>query len=492
MPLDRQDDATRARLGVIGAVAALTAVGAALRFSTLGLQSFWFDEVVTVDIVEKSFGSMLRDVANLTPTPPLYYVIAWVWTRAFGASEVGLRSLSALVGTAAIPLAYGCGTSLHSRRAGLFAASLVAVSPLLVWYSQEARAYALLATLSAASFLFFIRALEHPTSRVLTLWTAFSALALLTHYFAIFVVAPEAALLVLAMRRLRVALSIAALVVLSLPLAALAVHQENTGQVAWIAGIPREARARELVARFLGGGYEVPHATLGAALLAALVVALLVVSADRRARRAVIVAGGVAALALAVPLVLSFLGHDYFFFRNLIVAWLPLALCLAIALASSPSRTIGLAAVFALSVVCLVVAAVVWSRPALQRDDWRGFVQRLARIQPPAAVVTRPFFEHQSLEHYAPSLSAMRADGVAVRSIVVVGYPFFGDAFPPSDLRLPSQFKLTTTEKFGGRLRAVIYRAPHPIAVTPSDFSAGAGAGEAARSVLTRRANAGR
>ena len=71
--------------------------------------------------------------------PPLYFVLGWLWARVFGTGEVGLRSLSALIGTAVIPIAYLCGRELVSRRAGLVAAALAALSPFMIWYSQEAQ-----------------------------------------------------------------------------------------------------------------------------------------------------------------------------------------------------------------------------------------------------------------------------------------------------------------------------------------------------------------
>ena len=56
---------------------------------------------------------------------------------------MGLRSLSALAGTLTVPVCYAAGRTLVSHRAGMIVAALSAVSPLLVWYSQEARAYGL-------------------------------------------------------------------------------------------------------------------------------------------------------------------------------------------------------------------------------------------------------------------------------------------------------------------------------------------------------------
>jgi len=83
-------------------LAALTAAGAALRFSTLSVQSFWLDEAVTHQLVTRSLHSMLTRIPHSESTPPLYYVVAWAWVRVFGAGEAGLRSLSAVFGTATI------------------------------------------------------------------------------------------------------------------------------------------------------------------------------------------------------------------------------------------------------------------------------------------------------------------------------------------------------------------------------------------------------
>ena len=88
---------------------------------------------------------------------------------------------------------------LVSRRAGLVAAALVAVNPFLVWYSQEARSYALLSLLTAATVLAFGFALRGDR-RWLAGWAALSTLAIATHYFAVFVVGAEAVWLLAGLR----------------------------------------------------------------------------------------------------------------------------------------------------------------------------------------------------------------------------------------------------------------------------------------------------
>ena len=151
-------------------------------------------------VIPGSFGDMLHEVKASESNPPLYYVLAWGWAKAFGTGEFGLRSLSALFGAATVPVAYLIGRQLASRRAGLILAALVAVNPMLIWYSQEARSYALLVFFGALSLLFFVRALDTRRGRDLALWALASALALCSHYFAVFAVGIEAVWLLVALR----------------------------------------------------------------------------------------------------------------------------------------------------------------------------------------------------------------------------------------------------------------------------------------------------
>src|SRR5438067_4239503 len=99
------------------ALGAIAVAGAVLRFATLGVQSYWLDEAATVHLVRKGFGPMISGVARGESTPPLYYALAWVWAKVFGTGEVGLRSLSALLGTATIVVAYALGRRVAGHAA---------------------------------------------------------------------------------------------------------------------------------------------------------------------------------------------------------------------------------------------------------------------------------------------------------------------------------------------------------------------------------------
>ena len=149
---------------------------------------FWLDELVTVSLLDRSFGDMLGGIRETEATPYLYYALAWRLVARARARRGRAAVLSALVGTAAIPVAYGAGAAFCTRRVGVVAAALVAVHPFLVWYAQEARAYSLLVLLGACTVLFLGRALR--ARRVdLAGWAVASSLAIATHYFAVFLVA---------------------------------------------------------------------------------------------------------------------------------------------------------------------------------------------------------------------------------------------------------------------------------------------------------------
>jgi mannosyltransferase len=377
----------------VQALAALTALAAILRFSTLHVQSFWYDEAVTVQLVRGSFGHMLSSIGGSESTPPLYYALAWVWTRVFGHWEVGLRSLSALAGTAFVPVAYAAARELASRRVALVVATLAAVNPLLIWYSQEARSYSLFALFAGLSFWLFARLLREQSDRDLVLWTVASALALATHYFAAFVVAPEAAWLLLRARdRRRPALAVVALLAVGGALLPLLVRQRRLDLTSFITQSSLVKRVVQVAKQFVVG-YSSPAQTvvvvLGACLIAValgLVFARLV-EPERRAARIAVVVGLV---GVGIPVLLAIVGADYVDTRNLLGAWLPLMLVPAIGLGARHAGRTGLVATAGLCAVGLFVSVAVWANPAYQRENDRGVARALGPLTEPRAILVTP------------------------------------------------------------------------------------------------------
>jgi mannosyltransferase len=362
-------------------LAGLVGVGAVLRFATLGSQSYWFDEAQAAHELHLSFGAMLSAMVAKETNPPLYFVLGWLWARVFGTGEVGLRSLSALAGTAVIVIAYLCGRELVSRRAGLVAAALAAVNPFMIWYSQEAREYMLLAALTGASFLFFARAWREASTRNIVWWAVFSSLAVLTHFFASFLVAGEAVWLLYVVRNRVIAIAAGVVALVQAALLPLVFTHATNQLLGFISSTPLGGRIQQIPVAFgLGTLYEGPavrYGLLGAAALAAALIALLVIGADSRQLRGAAAAAWVAAAVLLVPLVLALLGADYYIYRAVIPAWIPLAVVVGAACTAPRAQVAGAALALVLLASFVYAQIQIDGNPAYQRPDWRGVAQAL-------------------------------------------------------------------------------------------------------------------
>ena len=133
-------------------------LAAALRFYHLDAQSFWNDEGNSARIAERTLDLILEGAAG-DIHPPGYYLLLHYWRALFGQSEFALRSLSVVAGLVLIVFTYLLGRHLFGEVTGLMAAFLGAISPFAIYYSQEARMYALLAAASAASTYLLLRLL---------------------------------------------------------------------------------------------------------------------------------------------------------------------------------------------------------------------------------------------------------------------------------------------------------------------------------------------
>src|SRR4249919_382925 len=461
-------------------VAGLTAGAAALRFATLGLQSYHHDEVVTASrVLRGSFWHAMDAVGFSESAPPLYYALAWVWTQVTGTGEVGLRSFSALAGVATVPVAYLIGRELRLRaecaidhpmggsidrlaqRTGIMAAALVAVNPMLLWYSQEGRAYALLVLLTSLSLLYLVRAIPdvpavggrkgHPTAgtsgrRNLTLWGVFSGLALATHYFAFFPVAGEA---------LR---GVAIVAGFGLALMPLVVHQMSYAHAEWISNFTLGHRLWETGLTFMlgetGDVIAQPEHPLLAVVPGLLAIgALLLVLFRVRAgeRRAAGIPLAIAAATVAVPLAIALAtpGKDFVLARNLLPALVPLLVAVAVGCTLPAARRIG--AVLGVALVAYSLGFSAWASlsPALQRPDWDAVATTLGEPTRPRAVVTWTIGE-ASLRYYLStgSFQARPSEGFAWW-VGEVDFVSEGEAPPPPRRLLGLGFRQTAFEQVG-------------------------------------------
>jgi mannosyltransferase len=381
------------------ALIALVALAAALRLWRLGHQSFWLDESFTAMLVDRDLWGMLKGVRETESTPHLYYLLAWLWSRVFGDGEAALRSMSALFGIATVPVAYAAARELFSQRAALVGAALVAVNPWLVWYSQEARAYSLFVLLATASLLFLVR-------RDLVRWSVASALALLTHYFAAFLIAPMAVWLLWTNRTRTAVTSVASVAAVGIALAPLALAQRASGHTKFISDLPLGERVTSLPKKFVTGELGTPTPGLGvlAGLLSVAGLVLLWRHGSRGEQRGALGLGALVAAALIVPLVLAVAGLDYLFPRNAIAVFVPAALALGAGFGAERGGRLGIAVAGGLAATAIAVNIQVSLNENLQRDDFRGLA---AALGPPAgerAIVLNPQVQVEPLEHYAGPL----------------------------------------------------------------------------------------
>ncbi|MGQ9628231.1 MAG: glycosyltransferase family 39 protein [Anaerolineae bacterium] len=193
---------------------AIILLGLALRFYRLGAQSLWLDEAFSLWAASFPLDLSLQILVGDAVHPPLFYLLLRL-TMLAGQDEFFLRLPAAFFGVAAIPLIYVVGRRFFGVGAGLLAALLLSLSPLHVWYSQEARMYTMSAFLALLCMYFFLRVAgglsragfpspyfslqwrenPHPSPTPQAVegggidWFALglcSALAYITHYFTLF------------------------------------------------------------------------------------------------------------------------------------------------------------------------------------------------------------------------------------------------------------------------------------------------------------------
>lgn len=465
-------------------VLALVVLAAALRFGTLDAKGYWQDEAQTALLLRHGFLDMLGRLPDLRGAPPLYYLVARGWSALFGTGEVGLRSFSALLGVAAVPVAYLSGRELISGRAGLLAATLVATNPLLVWYGQEARAYAMLVLLAGLAFLFFARALGDGNRRDLSLWAISSVLATATNYFALFPFLAEAAWLLRAgrlpvpKRAVRTPLAVAGVLIVSLAL----LEGTLTSRGAWIQGVSLFSRIVEIPGILLVG-FETPAPYVVAGLagvLAAVGLWLVVARGSARERRGASIAAVVGGMAVVLPTVLALVGVDYLLYRSVLAAALPLAVLLGAGLGAARAGYLGAAAAGGLVAISLAVVALTAWEPKYHRDDWRSAARAAGPATTPRVVAATPGSPGWNpLEYYLAATRPLPRRGAAVREVDVMMLPHrptgaLADARLPLDRPPPPPVagERLVERRRGKHYLLFRYRSPEPTLVTRADLRA--------------------
>ncbi len=150
----------------------------AIRLTRLGTQSLWYDEGVTWQLARSPSPADLIRWTAADIQPPFYYLLIELTSRAFGNSEYALRFPSVIFNLLTIPLLY------HLGKGNKMPALILTISPIMVYYSQEARMYTLL-VLEASLMSYLLRRIIRGPSAMCG-YIMVATAALYTHYFAAF------------------------------------------------------------------------------------------------------------------------------------------------------------------------------------------------------------------------------------------------------------------------------------------------------------------
>lgn len=393
----------RASRITVALVAALTVLGVVLRLSLLG-DSLVADELSTRWMITAGglWDVIAKVYSDAEITPPLSFVLSWLTTRVELSNEL-LRLPSLLAGAATIPLVYAVGARTVGARAALLGTALTALSPFLLFYSTEARSYALMILCLLCSTYALLRAVEDGRTRW---WVAFgvaTCAAMYSHYTSVFPLAAQLAWALwahpAARRPALVASAVAALAFAPWLPGLRGDMTSGTTEILsalqpFTAGFVRTALAHWVLAYPYGidgaGIGDLPGVPALALLAAAVALgaaglALRVLRERPRIEPGLVL---IVALAVAAPVgeaLVSAFGSNLFGTRNLAGSWPAMALCLsALILAAGPR--LGVAAA-ALAVVAFAIGAYKMLQPDFRRADFDGVAAQIVRESRPGDVV---------------------------------------------------------------------------------------------------------
>jgi Dolichyl-phosphate-mannose-protein mannosyltransferase len=400
--------------------AVIALLGILLRLHCLGAKSLDQDEIFSARLALDRLSDSLWVVTHKEANMISYYALLRLWIH-LGQSELTIRMLSVLPALATLPAIYLIGSRTFGKQVGTVAALLLAINGFHIEYSQDARAYSLLAFLVTLSSLFFLRCLREGSRRNWTWYIVSSTLAIYTHIFAVLVlIAQWVFVLFLPHRQApwrRLIPSTAAIGLLALPMELFVIFRAQ-GQLSWVP----KTTARSIYEAFAclaGKPFDFSFAGYSAPLL------LLVYS--------IVILLGVLSIAKRMPLSMAQSETQYVAF---FMSWLlvPILLLLAISIRHPtfyprfviiclpPFILLGSYGILrvrrpwlVISVVCLLAALTVpgllsyYDSPG---EDWRGAARYvLSNEEQGDATVFFPDYFQSRFEYYLQQETPKRPEG---------------------------------------------------------------------------------
>jgi uncharacterized membrane protein len=419
--LPRRGEPDTSRKTALLILAALILAGLGLRLAVT--RGIWLDEAISIHQARLSLHGLFRTLYNGDRQPPLHDLVLWFTIRAFGHGEFAVRLPSLIAGTLVIPVLYELGRELYDRRTGLFAAAFAAVSPVLIWYSQEVRMYEFVALFGLLALLLQLRVIRNASMLNWAGYILATAALLWSHYFGLVVIAVQQVVFIAVLvnrmragqpvRRLALGFAYSA-VVLALqlvPLLVFAVHQyhSTTGAAGSPSGTYDLLSFYAVLANLAWAlwGYQ-PNATtvLLSAMWPLFLLGSLVLLGRGGSRQTMTLAGTALAL-VALLIVVSLFDKSLFEVRNFLIL-VPLVLLLIARLITGwirkpKARLLVAGGVILTLLVGLADQQLNKGNPRL--FDFRGAIHDIqADAGPNSLVLYEPSDMRYVLEYYAPNL----------------------------------------------------------------------------------------
>jgi len=437
-------------------VGAMIVIGLAIR--VVLMRSIWVDEAISIHQAHMSLGGMLDNLRATDRHPPLYYLILWLTVRVFGDGELAVRGPSILASAALIPVLFVLGRELFDRRTGLVAAGFATVAPLVVWYGQEARMYALFMLLGALALWAQVRVLRDGRTRFWVAYAGITIALLYTHYFAVIPIAiQQLVFAVAAWKRAKAGMPVRsllvgtwltwlALLIAAAPLASFAAEQYGHSQAAGMGfgGAPSAAAPLSIpgssaslyaiLSNFVWAiwGY---HANSTMLRIAALWPLLMLLSLALMGQRRSASARVVLALALGPVAALLLIGlykRDLFEIRYFIATVPMMMLLLARAAAGGPRRRLpAIVATAALGLTLVAGLADQQLNPNNPRDfDFRGALEQIrSEARPGDTVLYAPDYLRDVVGYYSPGVRTEPLSDAQAHGLPGKGHIFLMGSF---------------------------------------------------------------
>lgn len=160
----------------------LMSVALMLSYFLFASQSLRLDESQSLWQTSHSLQNTYKLIAEDVHVP-LYHTLLHAWQFMLGNNVAVARLLSLVFFVASIPALYFLGKVSYSRGIGLFAATLLTLSPFMNWYGNEIRMYSLMTFLAILNHYFFVSIYKKKTSGVWWGYLITAIFGIYTHYF---------------------------------------------------------------------------------------------------------------------------------------------------------------------------------------------------------------------------------------------------------------------------------------------------------------------